>query len=201
MLRSAAAFLIGTVMVATPGIAQPKLEATDIANHPFSADFAAGGKLRLRVRSAEVHIIGTAENKISVELSGRGARDSRKLKVRLDRRANTAAMRIRGGSGNGLRITIRIPSDTDLHARIPFGGVNVENVTGNQDIELHAGALNVDVGDPDDYARVDASVFTGELDAAPFGESRAGFFRSFQTTGSGRYRLHAHVGAGELNLR
>ena len=200
MIRSAA-LLTCAILLASPGLAQPKLEATDIANHPFSADFAAGGKLRLRVRSAEVHIIGTAENKISVELSGRHARDARKLKVQLERRGGTAEMRICGGPRNDLTITIRIPSDTDLHARVPFGQVNVENVSGNQNVELHAGELTVDVGDPDDYSHVDASVLTGELDAAPFRESRAGLFRSFRTTGNGRHRLHAHVGAGELTLR
>lgn len=200
MLRSAA-LLTCAVLLASPAIGQPKLEATDIANHPFSADFAAGGKLQLRVRSAEVHIIGTAEARISVELSGRNADEARKLKVQLDRRGNIARMRIRGGPRNDLRITIRIPSNTDLQARIPFGEVNVENVTGDQDVELHAGELNIEVGDPKDYSRVDASVFTGELDAGPFGGSHGGFFRSFQKTGGGRHRLHAHVGAGELSLR
>src|SRR3984893_11940124 len=81
MLRSAV-LLACAALLAPAGIAQTRLEATDIANRPFSADFAAGGKLHLRVRSAEVRIIGTAENKISVELSGRGAHDARKLKVR-----------------------------------------------------------------------------------------------------------------------
>lgn len=119
MLRSAA-LLTCTVLLASPSIAQSKLEATDIANHPFSADFAAGGKLRLRVRSADVHIIGTAENKISVELSGRSAHEARKLKVQLARRGGTAEMRICGGPRNDLKITIRIPSDTDLHARGPL---------------------------------------------------------------------------------
>ena len=48
-------------------------EATNIADHPFSADFAAGGKLDLRVSSGEVHEIGTDANKISVKLTGRKA--------------------------------------------------------------------------------------------------------------------------------
>jgi len=73
MLRSAV-LLACAILLATPGIAQPRLEATDVANRPFSADFAAGGKLRLRVRSAEVHIIGTAENKISVGCRGAARR-------------------------------------------------------------------------------------------------------------------------------
>jgi hypothetical protein len=200
MLRSAV-LLTCAALLAPAGIAQTRLEATDIANHPFSANFAAGGKLRLRVRSAEVRIIGTADNKISVQLSGRSAHDARKLKVRFRRSGSTAEMRICGGPRKDLTITIRIPSDTDLYARIPFGDVQVKNVTNNQDVELHAGDLTVDVGDANDYSHVDASVFTGELDAVPFHESHGGLFRSFRTKGTGRYRLHAHVGAGQLTLR
>lgn len=200
MLRSAV-LLTCAALLAPAGIAQTRLEATDIGNHPFSADFAAGGKLRLRVRSAEVRIIGTAENKISVELSGRSAHEARKLKVRFRRSGSTGEMRICGGPRNDLTITIRIPSDTDLYARIPFGDVQVKNVTNNQDVELHAGDLTVDVGNATDYSHVDASVLSGELDAVPFRESKGGLFRSFRKNGSGRYRVHAHVGAGQLTLQ
>jgi hypothetical protein len=34
----------------------------------------------------------------------------------------------------------------------------------------------------------------------PFGESRGGLFRSFEKSGNGRYKLVAHVGAGNLTL-
>jgi len=200
MLRSA--FLLACIAVLTPVcVAQTKLEATDIANHPFSADFASGGKVRLRVRSGEIHVIGTAENKISVELSGKKAYDAKKLKVRLERRDSTADMRISGGPRNDLTITIRIPTNTDLYARIPFGEVHVENIAGDQDVELHAGDLTVAVRDSAAYSHVDASVITGEVDAVAFGESHGGLFRSFRREGTGRYRLHAHVGAGQLTLR
>lgn len=49
MLRSAA-LLTCTVLLASPSIAQSKLEATDIATHPFSAD-ALGAQ---RARGPEV---------------------------------------------------------------------------------------------------------------------------------------------------
>jgi hypothetical protein len=182
-------------------IAQTRLEATDIANHPFAEDFVSGGKLRLRVRSGDIHVIGTDENKISVELSGKRAFDARNVKIRLERKGSTADMRISGGPRNDLTITIRIPSNTDLYARIPAGEVRVENIANNQDIQLHAGDLTVDVGDTADYSHVDASVMVGEVDAAPFGEYHGGLFRSFWRVGSGRYRLHAHVGAGQLTFR
>ena len=200
MLRSS--FLLACAAVLAPVcIAQTKLEATDIANHPFSVDFASGGKLRLRVRSGEIHVIGADQNRISVELSGKKAYDAKNLKVRVERKDSTAEMRISGGPRSDLTITIRIPTNTDLYARIPFGEVHVENIVGNQDVELHAGDLTVAVGDSADYSHVDASVISGEVDAVAFGESHGGLFRSFRREGSGRYRLHAHVGAGQLTLQ
>jgi hypothetical protein len=182
-------------------LGQTKLEATDIANHPFSADFASGGRMHLRVQSGEINVIGVDQNRVSVELSGKRAYDARTLKVRLERRDGDADLRIWGGPRKDLTITIRIPANTDLHARIPFGEVHVENISGNKDVELHAGELSVSVGDSADYSHVDASVNAGEVDAHPFGESHGGLFRSFHKEGSGRHRLHAHVGAGQLTLR
>src|SRR5262249_33698928 len=152
-------------------------------------------------RSGEVHVIGTAENRITVELSGRRASDAKDLKVRLERQDGAADLRVCGGPRNDLRITIRVPSSTDLYARVPFGEVHVQNIAGNQDVELHAGELTVEVGNSTDYGQVSASVATGELDAAVFGENHGGLFRSFKKEGGGRYRLHAHVGAGQLTLQ
>jgi hypothetical protein len=200
MLRFSFFFLGFAVLLAPVCVAQTKLDVADIATHPLSVDFASGGRLKLRVRSGDVHLIGVDRDKISVELSGRQAMDARQVRVRFESKGGAAEMRISGGPRNGLTITVRIPKRTDLYARIPFGEVRVENVTGNQDVELHAGELTVAVGDSKAYSHVDASVFSGEVDAAAFGETHGGLFRSFRRAGSGRYRLHAHVGAGQLTL-
>lgn len=53
---------------------------------------------------------------------------------------------------------------------------------------------------PDDYRRVEASVWAGELKAAPFRISKGGLFRSFDWRGDGEYRLRAKLKAGELHL-
>lgn len=200
MLRSTL-FAACAALLAPLCMAQTKLEATDIANHPFSEDFASGGKLRLRVRSGEIHVIGSSEDKITVEISGRRAYAAKDLKVRFVGKGSQGDLRISGGPHNDLTITIRIPSNTDLYARIPAGEVHVENMANNQDVSIHAGDLTVDVGDSESYGHVDASVFAGEVDAPAFGENRGGLFRSFRRDGGGRYRLHAHVGAGQLTLR
>jgi hypothetical protein len=182
---------LGAFLLAAAAQAQPR---------PFSADFPSGGKLRLHVRSGEVRIVGTNENKISVEVSGKRASEATDFRVRLKERDGATEARITGGPKKDVTITVRIPRNTDLYARIPFGEAHVENVVGNKDIELHAGDLTVEVGDSADYSHVDASVYSGELDGHPFGEERGGLFRSFKKEGAGRYRLHAHVGAGQLTL-
>jgi hypothetical protein len=45
-------------------------------------------------------------------------------------------------------------------------------------------------------------VLAGDLTASAFGVSKDGLFRSFEKDNpSGKYRLHAHVGAGDLTLK
>lgn len=189
------------VLLASPCLGQARIEAMDLANRPFSVDFAPESRLDLRVRSGEVHVIGVEEDRISVEISGRNAHRAHRLRVRFDKKNGGAKMRICGGPREGIAITVRIPSKTDLRARVPFGEVVIENIVGNQDVRLHAGELTVELDDREAYSRVDASVVTGEVNASAFGESHGGLFRSFHHTGQGPYRLRAHVGAGELRLR
>ncbi len=202
-MRTFSVFLGLAALLAEPCFAQAKIQATDIVNHPFSVDFTPQGRLDLHVRSGDVRIVGTDRGTISVELSGRSVHDSRTrdLKVVFKKKGGSAEMRISGGPKDGLTITVRIPAKTDLRARVPFGDVVVENVLGNKDVSLHAGDLTVEVGDKAAYSRVEASVLTGEVDAAAFDETHGGLFRSFHHDGHGTYRLHAHVGAGQLTLR
>ena len=115
--------------------------------------------------------------------------------------ANQADLRVFGGPKNNLQVTIEIPSSAMLFVRMSAGDLAVEGVSGDKDIELHAGELNISVGDARDYSRVDASVTSGDLEAPPFHESHGGLFRSFEKHGAGKYTLHAHVGAGDLTLR
>jgi len=193
--------LVCAGLVAAAGLAQARTDTSDIVDHPFSADFASGGKLRLHVRSGDVHVVGTDQNSISVELSGKKAREARDVRVRLKESRGAADLRIFGGPRNDITLTIRIPRNTDLYARIPFGDVEIEDVVGDKDVALHAGDLTIAVGNPADYGHVDASVTSGDLSGAPFGEEHGGLFRSFEKEGTGKYRLHAHVGAGDLTLR
>jgi hypothetical protein len=196
-------FLLASVlaMSAASGAAQTKLDIKDIENHPFTAEFNSGGKLKMYLRSGDFHIVGGPDNKITVRITGANAYRASDMRVQLEGSKDYAALTVSDGPKNDLEVTIEVPKKTGLFVRMPAGNLELHHVTGDKDAELHAGELIIDVGDASDYSRVDASVYSGGLEASPFGESHGGLFRSFHKEGNGRYHLHAHVGAGDLTLQ
>ncbi|MFI5092475.1 MAG: hypothetical protein WCE50_02790 [Candidatus Acidiferrum sp.] len=196
-------FLLAAALAlsAASGAAQTKLDVKDIENHPFTADFNSGGKLRMYLRSGDFRIEGGDNNKITLRLRGRNADQASDMRVRLEGTNDAADLTVSGGPRNDLEVTIEVPRKTGLFIRMSAGNLELRNIVGNKDAELHAGEMVIDVGDAGDYSRVDASVYSGGLEARPFGESHGGLFRSFHKEGNGRYHLHAHVGAGDLTLR
>ena len=195
--------VISTTMLASPNIPQTKLSVSDLYNHSFGVDLPYDQKIRLDLRSGDFRIVGTSNQKLSVHAAGKNAEKAKAITVNFKHSGNHADLSVLGGStrGGDVRITIEVPKASDLYVRMPFGNLSLEGVSGDKDVELHAGDLDISVGDAADYGHVDASVGAGDLQAGPFGESHDGLFRSFEKSGTGRYKLHAHVGAGDLNLR
>ncbi|HXM92764.1 MAG TPA: hypothetical protein VOA64_00695 [Candidatus Dormibacteraeota bacterium] len=176
-------------------------ETKDLRNHPFSVDFPSGGQLRLYLRSGASSIVGTDAGKLSVRFQGKNAYKAQDLTVRLKRLDDhSAELHVFGGPKNDLEVTVEVPKTSGIFVRMGAGELSVNDVSGDKDIELHAGDLSIAVGSASDYAQVDASVTAGNLDAAPFGESHGGLFRSFEKSGAGKHKLHAHLGAGNLEL-
>ena len=183
-------------------IAQSKrVEATHLPDHPFQMEYPSGSQLNLRLRSGDVRVVGTNDNKISVRVDAKNLEEARKVKVVFDRSDSSTRLRVSGGPKNDTQIVVEVPKATGLFVRMPAGQLEISDVIGDKDVQIHAGELILHVGDPADYSHVDASVMTGDIDAPPFHEDHGGFFRSFHKSGNGKYRLHAHVGAGDLTLR
>lgn len=172
----------------------------DLAHHAFYVDFASRGQLDLRIRSAEIHIIGSEEDRIVVRVGGRQGRDSKDVEARFEKHGKSGVLQITGGPRNDISITVQVPKETNLVVRVFAGDVEVRDIVGDKDVELNFGALRIDVGDVAGYSMVKASVSSGEIDAKPFGESRGGLFRSLEKSGNGKYKLRASVGAGRLTL-
>ena len=177
------------------------LQVTEVGKDSFQADFVSGGQLRMHIRSGALRVIGSDENKIRVNYSGKNGSKTSDVTVSLKTVGNYAELRVSGGPHNDFRIEIQVPKNSGLYLRMPAGDLEVNGLTGDKDVEIHAGDMTLGVGKADEYGHVDASVNAGDLDAQPFGVSKGGLFRSFDKHGSGKYRLHAHVGAGDLVLR
>ena len=190
------------VLAAPLAIAQSKrVEATNLPDHPFQVEYPSGSQLSLHLRSGDVRVVGGSEKKVSVRVDAKDLEKAREVRVTFDRSEHSAELHVSGGPRNDIQITVEVPKDTGLYVRMPAGQLEISDVTGDKDVQLHAGELVVHVGDPADYSHVDASVTTGGLEAPPFHEDHGGLFRSFHKDGNGKYKLHAHVGAGDLTLR
>jgi hypothetical protein len=199
-MRCAIAILSSFFLLQAPAFAQNRVDVEDLAHHPIEVDFPSGGQLELHIRSAEIHILGSEEDKVVVRAAGREGSDSTGIRAHFENFARSGRLRVNGGPDGNVSITVQIPKHSDLAVRIFAGEVEIKGIKGNKNVDLSAGNLTIGVGDPADYFHVDASVTTGNIEAAPFGESRGGMFRSFEKSGNGRYKLVAHVGAGNLTL-
>lgn len=164
---------------------------------PVEAKFVPGGRIHMSLCPSGIEIVGTDNS--AVRISYHPERDS--VHVRLQISGDRADLRLTGCPHNNFQARVEIPKSSDLYVRMFAGQLDVRDVSGNKDIELSFGQLNVDVGKTEQYARVEASVNSGEINASAFDIEKGGLFRSFSQSGPGKYRVHAHVGAGEVDLR
>ncbi|MGH9730673.1 MAG: hypothetical protein ACRD4A_03160 [Candidatus Acidiferrales bacterium] len=175
------------------------------ADH-FTTVFPSGGQLRMHIRSSGVRITGTDENKIQIHFSCPNTDDLGNVRVAFEKNGNRGDLDITGGPNNNFQITIELPRSSDLYVRMFAGELDINGITGNKDLQIHAGDLELSLDNPGDYAPVDLSVTTGDLEARAFGVSKGGLFRSFRTNtalhknAAGKYSLHAQVGAGDLTV-
>lgn len=169
----------------------------EIGKSPVEAKFAPGGRIRMDLCSSGIELVGTDEPALRVSYHPK--RDE--VKVRIQVSGDRADIRLTDCPHNNFQARIEIPKSSALYVRMMAGQLDIRGVTGDKDVELTFGQLNMDVGKADDYGHVDASVSSGQLEAAAFDVSKGGLFRSFDRNGAGKYRIHAHVGAGQLELR
>src|SRR5271156_1257410 len=138
-----APFLLASALALSvaSGAAQTKLDVKDIENHPFTADFNSGGKLKMYLQSGSFHIVGSAENKITVRVSGRNAYNAGDMRVQMEGSKDYARLTVSDGPKNALEVTIEVPKRTGLVVRMCAGTLELPHITGEKDAELHSGEL------------------------------------------------------------
>jgi hypothetical protein len=191
---------IGLCLLASSLVAHG--EVTGTCEQKFEAKFQPGGEVRMQIRSADIEVTGSDSPVLRVTCELKHDEDARNITIRLNSDGNSGSLRVRGGPNEGVRIRIEVPKSSNLFVRAPAGDLTLSGITGDKDVEIHAGDLTISVGNPGDYKHADGSVWAGDLSASAFGVTKDGLFRSFdKDNASGKYRLHAHVGAGDLVLK
>jgi hypothetical protein len=164
---------------------------------PVEKDFVSGGKIEITLESGDYHVRASSDNRVHVrwnEASARGVR------VKLTTNGKSADLRVENTPHNNFHATIEVPALTDVRIRLTAGNLEMAPIKGDKDIEANAGNLNISVGSANDWGDVDASVTAGDLHAPAFQAASGGLFRSYKWKGPGKYRLHVHLTAGDINL-
>lgn len=189
--------LFALLALSTAFLAAQDARIEEVDKSPVEAKFVAGGRIHMRLCPSGMEVIGRDDSRLRVSYpTGRGD-----VKVRIDVSGDRADVHVTGCPHNNFQARIEIPKSSALYVRMLAGQLDVRDVTGDKDVALSFGQLNLEVGKAEDYRRVEASVNSGEINASAFDVNKGGLFRSFDHNGPGKYRLYAHVGAGELDLR
>ena len=163
-----------------------------VADKPFVAD----GKIDLDLDGGGYEIKVASDNHIRIAVS-----DTRTTKVDVTISGSQANVKIKDTPHSNFRAIVEVPASADVVVRLTGGELKMDAITGNKDVESYGGNVQIAVGDPNDYAHVDAAVKAGDLDASAFGGSKSGLLQDFAWSGRGKYTLRAHLGAGNLVLR
>jgi hypothetical protein len=192
-------FLLAVLLLsATFSFAQTKSVSTDPQRFEFG--FNSGGKLRMDLGAGAVDIVGGQENKIVVTYSTSRPEQEKDVRVEANLKDTWGTLKV-SGPHNNFRYKIQIPAKTNLYVRLSAGDLEITGIEGHKDVESHAGDLKINLDHPEKYGEVDASVRFGDLNLAAFNVSKGGIGRSWKRSEKGEYRLHVHLGAGDLTVR
>jgi hypothetical protein len=190
-------FLFALLLLSTAFVLAQETKVDERGTSPVEARFVSSGRIRMSLCSSGIEIVGTDDSALRVSYHA----ERQDVRVRMQISGDSAELKLSGCPHNNFQARIEIPKSSDLYVRMFAGQLDVMDVIGDKDIELTFGQLNVDVGKAEQYARVDGSVNGGEINASAFNVDKGGLFRSFNQKGPGKYRVHTHVGAGEIDLR
>jgi hypothetical protein len=193
----AAAVALTTLAASTVAIRA----AQSTSGQPVDKAFAKSGTIVMNLSAGDYRIEGRADDKIRVDWRVDRSSDAENVKAKVDVRGTRAVIETSSAKHGGVHYTIDIPSRSDIEIDLSAGDLEVRGIEGNKRIESWAGDLSIEIGRPDQYRQVDASVRAGDLSARPFNVSKGGLFRSFTWSGKGPYSLRVKLVAGDLTLK
>ncbi len=161
--------------------------------------FVQGGRIKLNLSAGDYTIRVGKDDRIVVSWDTGDPDEQGRASITADAKNKTATVVTNGPRGT-FHVAIELPSRADLDLDVSAGNLRIEGITGNKKVGSWAGNVDIDVGRPEDYRRVDAAVKAGDLTASAFNVVKSGLFRSFSWQGPGHYTLDVRLTAGNLRL-
>ena len=181
--------------------AQTVDRTVNLKDQIFETPLGSGATLRLHLHDGDFRVVGADTDVLTVRAEGKNLDQAKKVKIEEKREGDSLELTLSHVPKNELQVTITIPRNTHLYARMRGGDLSVDGVVGNKDLALTGGDLTVGVGDPAQYAHVDLKVKFGDISGSQFGDPKGEIGNSVCADGPGQYQLQAHVFAGDLTLR
>jgi hypothetical protein len=193
--------LAASLLFASVAFCQTSQNSRNLQPQGFETNLASGVTLRLHLHDGNFRVVGNDSEKISIHVQGKNLEQAKNIKIQLKRSGSAVDLKLSHVPKKELQVTIEIPRSTNLYTRMHGGDLSVQDVAGDKDLELTGGDLTIQVGSPEDYSHVDLSVKFGDISGTQFGDPKGWIGNSLQKDGNGKYKLHAHVMAGDLVLK
>ena len=186
-----AAVLVGVALTGcSSGTNQPLALKTE-------EPFVSAGHIEMHLDGGNYEIRPAAADQLRVSFGG----NTGDATAEVTTNGTEAKVTVKNTPHTNFQARIEVPKTSDLVIRLTGGNLEMAAITGNKDIDSQAGNMEIKVGDPNDYAGVDATVKVGNLDGGPFGNSDSLVSHHLTWSGHGKYQLRAILGAGNLELQ
>jgi hypothetical protein len=167
--------------------------------------FPSHGRLIVRLRSGELHIIGSRNSHVlHLQYTLRSDHPDfvRKVHLQFESQAGTALIAFRAPSASGGEVdaTIEVPQETNLGVRMTAGELKISAVDGDKDLAVHVGEIHLAIGSKSSFRLVQVSTDLGDVSQSLFGRPSGWLGKSVTFRGGGTYRLYAHVWIGDIKI-
>ncbi len=174
----------------------------------MSKSLLANGTLVLEMNVGEVRVVRSDEKMIRLTIQPQAFYDDetvqswvRRFDVAGDRASIELKLPKHQDNHQGARVTISLPSQTDLKLELGVGDLSVKGIEGNKDLHVGIGQLTVGVTDGAKYNEIRTATKIGDAEDAVFHQHSGGFFPKTQHSSlQGIYKLHATVGIGQVDV-
>jgi len=159
--------------------------------------FASGGNIDMQLDAGNYAIRAASGDQIRVAFAGNAGNAT----AEVTSGGPQATIAVKDTPHNNFRASIEVPKTSNVTIHVKAGNLELGGITGDKDVTSTAGNVEIAAGNPDDYGSADGSVTAGDIDAGAFGKAASGVNPHFEWTGTGKYKLHTRLGAGNLVLK